>query len=99
MTDGLGNYIEKMEPTDERWWEAEREARFLASLSEIQDERMQTLKEAQQIVYRTAYRRTHGGVPREETPLSGRGSAGWRPGTRRILGFGSAIMWQRVICR
>lgn len=71
MTDGLENYIEKMEPTDERWWEAEREAKFLASLSEIQDERLQALKEAKRVVYRTAYRRTRGGVPTWEIRADG----------------------------
>lgn len=71
MTDGLQAYIEQMSAGDERWWDEERSGRFLNSLSEIQDERLQELKKSREVVYRTAYRRTRGGKPTWEIRADG----------------------------
>lgn len=71
MTDGLDNHIESMPASDERWWDSERSMKFLTSLSEIQEERLRALKSAKAVTYRTAYRRTRGGVPTWEIRADG----------------------------
>nr|WP_279402230.1 DNA cytosine methyltransferase [Arthrobacter sp. JCM 19049] len=71
LTDGLEQYVERMLDTDERWWDEVRTKKFLDSLSDIQDERLQALKQGQSTVYRTAYRRTRGGVPTWEIRADG----------------------------
>ena len=60
---GLADCVEKVAGADERWWDGERTAAFLGSLSPIQAARLQTLRESRSVSYRTAYRRTRGGVP------------------------------------
>lgn len=59
---GLGAVVEDLEPTDSRWWTPDRTRSFLASLSPIQLERVRALRRASDLSYRTAYRRTRGGV-------------------------------------
>lgn len=44
------------------WWSQERNSAFEDSLSPIQLERMTVLRQREDVVYRTAYRRTRGGV-------------------------------------
>lgn len=63
FTSGFSALIEEMPEADERWWDEHRTANFAASLSPIQAERIQELQRSPNIVYRTAYRRTRGGVP------------------------------------
>src|SRR5690606_4321850 len=60
---GLSSIVESVPPEDERWWDERRTAAFLASLSAIQAERLDALRKAKGISYRTAYRRTRNGVP------------------------------------
>lgn len=62
MTEGLGEVVEEMPRNDERWWSAERTQAFVASLSPTQHERVMKLKRSGGVKYRTAYRRTRGGV-------------------------------------
>lgn len=62
LTAGLGGLIEEMPLSDERWWDAERTAAFAASLSPAQKSRLAALKRTTGVKYRTAYRRTRGGV-------------------------------------
>lgn len=61
-TDGLGEYIERMPANDERWWPADRVGAFVSSLSAAQTARLNLLRRGP-VGYRTAYRRTRGGVP------------------------------------
>lgn len=60
--DGFGRVVEKMSLQDERWWDAERTASFVASLSPMQVERVEVMRKAKAVSHRTAYRRTRGGV-------------------------------------
>lgn len=62
LTCGLGSYVEEMTATDARWWDAERSARFFDSMSAIQKQRVEQLRKAKSISYRTAYRRTRNGI-------------------------------------
>ena len=50
-----------MADDDERWWDAERTAKFLDSLSPVQTARVETLRNETTVSYRTAYRRTRNG--------------------------------------
>lgn len=61
-TAGLGEEIEEMGLNDERWWDADRTARFASSLSQTQFDRVMSLKRDAGVKYRTAYRRTRNGV-------------------------------------
>jgi len=58
----LDDVIERLEPAHEDWWDDERTARFVASLSPIQTARLDDLKGRAGISWRTAYRRTRHGV-------------------------------------
>ena len=58
---GLNMYVENMADDDERWWDAERTAKFLDSLSPVQTARVETLRNETTVSYRTAYRRTRNG--------------------------------------
>ncbi|POX88378.1 DNA (cytosine-5-)-methyltransferase [Mycobacterium kansasii] len=62
MTEGLSALIEDMPVGDERWWDADRTAAFVSSLSPTQAARVAELKRESGIKYRTAYRRTRAGV-------------------------------------
>ncbi len=59
---GLSTLIEEVPETDERWWDDERTAAFVASLSPMQRARVTELKRGGGVIYRTAYRRTRAGV-------------------------------------
>lgn len=60
-TEGLGRNVEKLPPDDDRWWNEARTAAFVSSLSEIQLERVTSLRAQAETCYRTAYRRTRNG--------------------------------------
>lgn len=62
MTTGLDAEIEVMEPSDLRWWDQARSASFLASMSQVQRQRLDLLRQQAGVHYRTAYRRTRKGV-------------------------------------
>lgn len=59
---GLSALIEELPVTDERWWDVERTAAFVGSLSPMQRDRVAELKRTMGVKYRTAYRRTRAGA-------------------------------------
>lgn len=61
-TDGLGELVEDMPLSDERWWDGARTSAFESSLSPTQRERVMALRRSPGVKYRTAYRRTRNGV-------------------------------------
>lgn len=63
LTSGLGELVEDLPFDDERWWSTERTKSFVDSLSPLQRERVEELKEGAGVKYRTAYRRTRRGAP------------------------------------
>lgn len=62
MTSGLSTVVER----SGSWWDSERAAAFVSSLSELQTQRLDELRKAKTVSYRTAYRRTRAGVARWE---------------------------------
>lgn len=62
LTSGLSALVEKLDHRDAQWWDQARTERFISSLSPIQAERLETLKKARKVAYRTAYRRTRNGI-------------------------------------
>ncbi|WP_096058929.1 DNA cytosine methyltransferase [Carbonactinospora thermoautotrophica] len=66
LTEGLSQIVEKVPEKDPSWWDEKRTAAFLDSLSEVQAVRLEQLRKGRRVSYRTAYRRTRGGVPRWE---------------------------------
>lgn len=64
LTSGLSSteYIERLRPHDPRWWDEQRTAAFLSSLSPMQSARISRLRRVRTLTYRTAYRRTRHGV-------------------------------------
>lgn len=63
LTTGLARVIESISEDDERWWDDKRTAAFLGQLSPVQQKRLDALKAAKELAYRTAYRRTRDGKP------------------------------------
>lgn len=55
---GLSDIIEKIPAAEPAWWDDERTAAFIASLSPIQARRLDALRDGRSVSYRTAYRRT-----------------------------------------
>ncbi len=58
----LADVVEPLAGTDDAWWGPARTARFVASLSPLQAERLRQLRHAPAATWRTAYRRTRDGV-------------------------------------
>ncbi len=61
LTSGLSKLVER-DHSDSEWWDEARTERFMSSLSPIQAERLDALKRARRVSYRTAYRRTRNGI-------------------------------------
>ncbi len=59
----LAGVVERMEPIKDLWWDVSRLGLFLASLSPIQAERLESLRRSKRLAWATAYRRTRRGVP------------------------------------
>ncbi len=59
----LADVVERLPPDDRRWWDAERQARFVAELSPLQRARLDAMVERTNCAWSTAYRRTRGGKP------------------------------------
>lgn len=57
----LASVVERLHRDDARWWDAERVASFVATLSEIQEERLRRMREGDRLSWATAYRRTRRG--------------------------------------
>jgi DNA (cytosine-5)-methyltransferase 1 len=66
LVGGLGDYLEPMEDDDERWWPKDRVAAYVSSLSTVQWERFEHLRDGSTTSFRTAFRRMRDGVPRWE---------------------------------
>ncbi|MCT2280703.1 DNA cytosine methyltransferase [Micromonospora chalcea] len=58
----LSSVVERMDQSDPRWWSHDRVAAFVHSLSQVQTARMESLRDARRLSWRTAYRRTRNGV-------------------------------------
>lgn len=58
---GLSSIVEEIGSSDSRWWDDERLAAFVNSLSPIQSARLEELRSRQEKTWRTAYRRTRNG--------------------------------------
>lgn len=61
-TAGLSEAVEHSAATDVRWWDDERTAAFVSSLSDVQADRLELLRRGRAVSYRTAYRRTRNGI-------------------------------------
>ncbi|MEN2738811.1 DNA cytosine methyltransferase [Microbacterium sp. X-17] len=61
MIEGFGALVEDIPPSDGLWWDADRTAAFVASLSPIQRERVTAMRRTPGVKHRTAYRRTRRG--------------------------------------
>lgn len=59
----LGHIVERLEERDERWWDNDRLAHFMAQLSPIQRSRLNTMMARPVLSWATAYRRTRSGTP------------------------------------
>jgi len=57
----LDEVVERLRPTDARWWNQDRVGRFCASLSDIQATRLAGLRKGRKLQWGTAYRRTRHG--------------------------------------
>ena len=68
-TTDIGDVIERLSPTDERWWGAPRLGSFLASLSDVQAARVNEAISGRALTWGAAYRRTrHGSAVWEVRP-------------------------------
>ena len=59
----LTTCVQKMSPSDTRWWAGARRARFIESLSPLQTKRLAGLAKGRKLAWATAYRRTRHGHP------------------------------------
>ncbi|MGH6915045.1 MAG: DNA cytosine methyltransferase, partial [Geminicoccales bacterium] len=59
---GFAEVAERLDDADERWWDSRRVKAFEASLSPLQAQRLDLLRERAEASLRTAYRRTRHGV-------------------------------------
>lgn len=59
----LGTVVERFTHSHPAWWPEPRAAAFIKSLSELQRARLRRMESAPDLSWRTAYRRTRGGVP------------------------------------
>jgi len=67
LLSGLGDLMENLPMSDDRWWDEARTRAFFASMSPLQRERVTALRSSSGVKYRTAYRRTRNGVAVWET--------------------------------
>lgn len=63
LSRGFTDLAEKLSDDDGRWWDENRSRAFVDSLSEVQRQRFDTLENGDEVVARTAYRRTRAGKP------------------------------------
>lgn len=71
LTDGLDSFLELLSEDDPRWWSPERVEALISSLSDLQHERLSSLRGGSTCTARTAYRRMRQGVPRWELRSDG----------------------------
>jgi DNA (cytosine-5)-methyltransferase 1 len=65
-TTGFSQLAEKLSDDDSRWWDENRVTKALSSMSDINLRRLKDMSKSDTDVFRTAYRRTRGGIPRWE---------------------------------
>ncbi|WP_433687606.1 DNA cytosine methyltransferase [Micromonospora carbonacea] len=58
----LSSVVEQMDSSDPRWWDHDKTAALVDSLSPVQTARMEALRGGPALSWRTAYRRTRNGV-------------------------------------
>ena len=58
----FADVVERVPTHAGEWWDAGRTAKFLSSLAPLHEERLRSLRTAPSVSWRTAYRRTRGGV-------------------------------------
>lgn len=58
----LADAVQRLSSVNCRWWDADRTAQFLTSLSAVQRARLDALQKGKRTTWRTAYRRTRKGV-------------------------------------
>lgn len=58
----LADVVERFPGTSPKWWSSERVKKFADSLAPVQAERLEGLRRARKLTWRTAYRRTRDGV-------------------------------------
>ncbi len=54
----LDSVVERLHRSDRRWWDDERLSSFVQSLSPLQSQRLDRLRDSPRLTWRTAYRRT-----------------------------------------
>ncbi|MBE0418376.1 MAG: DNA cytosine methyltransferase [Coriobacteriia bacterium] len=59
----LSSVVDRISDDDSAWWDAQRTKAFVDSLSPLQGARVEELRCAPAVEWRTAYRRTRNGVP------------------------------------
>ncbi|MDQ2785167.1 MAG: DNA cytosine methyltransferase [Chloroflexota bacterium] len=59
----LADIVQRLPASDDRWWNTERQWRFVQELSPLQLTRLNTLRAGRQLSWATAYRRTRDGKP------------------------------------
>lgn len=59
---GLSDVVERLHLDDPRWWGTERVARFVGSLSPLQEDRLRRLRSSRKVMWVSAYRRTRRGA-------------------------------------
>ncbi len=59
----LSSVIDRIPEDEPIWWDSQRTQAFIDSLSPLQAERVEELRRAREVDWRTAYRRTRNGVP------------------------------------
>jgi DNA (cytosine-5)-methyltransferase 1 len=69
--DDLSAIVERLPVDADEWWDENRFERFVDSLSVIQTDRLERLKESRRLVWRTAYRRTRNGAAMWEIRADG----------------------------
>lgn len=70
----LDDYVQRFRHDNEIWWTPAQTAAFTRSLSDVQRERFERLRVGRKLTWRTAYRRTRGGVAvweMREDPIAG----------------------------
>jgi DNA (cytosine-5)-methyltransferase 1 len=61
--EGLGSFLATFWDSSDVWWRGDRLAAFFGSLSHVQAARLDGLRRQDRMSWRTAYRRTRGGLP------------------------------------
>lgn len=64
--EGLSEIVERLSPQDDRWWSAEEVQKHLAMMDKAHHERVMKLVEADQVRYRTFFRRRRANFQRAE---------------------------------